>query len=105
MAEKAESVDRRILKTRLALRDALLALLATKSWDEISIQEICHQANVGRSTFYLRYQGKEDLLEESLNDLRDFLIANTKHSGNKEFTTLHGLLEHIAEQRAVFKAV
>ena len=100
-------IDRRIAKTRLALRDAMLALLRTRGWDEISIQEICDQANVGRSTFYIHFSGKDDLLVESLNELRIALsAAGTRGSLTEqplEFMT--GLLAHMVEQRQVFKTV
>lgn len=105
MRKPVKLIDRRIAKTKLALRDALLSLLVVKHWDDISILEICEHANIGRSTFYLRYQSKDDLLTESLNDLRDFLIANSEPAHKSGFGFLRGLLEHIAEQRAVFKAV
>ncbi|HEX2584672.1 MAG TPA: TetR/AcrR family transcriptional regulator [Steroidobacteraceae bacterium] len=105
MSKRSASIDRRVVKTKLALRDALLALMSTRSWDDISIREICDRANVGRSTFYLRYQSKEDMLADSLETLRNFLLSTAAESGRKEFPFLRGLLEHIAEQRAVFKTI
>lgn len=99
--------DRRIAKTRLALRDALLSLLAERGWDELNIQEICDQANVGRSTFYIHYRGKEDLLAESLNDLRDALRATKpdKAAAQPPLAFMPGLLAHMVEQRQIFKTV
>lgn len=99
--------DRRVARTRLALRDALLALLAEKGWDELSVQEICDRADVGRSTFYLHYQSKEDLLSEGLNDLRDALLASAAagRAAASRFAFLPGLLAHMLENRAVFRTV
>ena len=105
MSKPTREIDRRIVKTKLALRDAMLTLMASKGWDELSIQSICDQANIGRSTFYLHYQGKDDLLSESLNDLRDYLVSQPPGSGGIGFGTLGGLLDHMAEQRDVFRAV
>ncbi|MFZ6876102.1 TetR/AcrR family transcriptional regulator [Undibacterium sp. Di27W] len=104
----AETVpDRRVLKTRLALRDALLSLLTEHGWDELSIQEICERANVGRSTFYLHFDSKDDLLSESLNDLRDALTIATATDGapQQPFAFLSGLLAHMEENRRVFRNV
>ncbi|MFZ6747003.1 TetR/AcrR family transcriptional regulator [Undibacterium sp. JH2W] len=104
----AETVpDRRILKTRLALREALLSLLTEHGWDELSIQEICERANVGRSTFYLHFDSKDDLLSESLNDLRDTLtVASATNGGQQQsFAFLPGLLAHMEENRLVFRNV
>lgn len=62
-------IDRRILRTRQALREALLTLLNEKDYDEITVEEITDRANLGRATFYLHYKDKEDLLLEEFNDL------------------------------------
>lgn len=98
--------DRRIAKTRLALRDAMLFLLPERGWDELSIQEICDQANVGRSTFYVHYRGKDDLLVESLNDLRNALSTAAPGGPlNRPLAFMNGLLAHMVEQRQVFKTV
>lgn len=101
------SEDRRIARTRLALRDALLALLSEKGWDELNVQEICDRANVGRSTFYLHYQSKEDLLSESLNELRDMLRSTSADGtpAGSRFVFLPGLLAHMFENRAIFRTV
>ena len=97
--------DRRILKTKTALRDAMLALMVPRGWDEMTIQEICDKANVGRSTFYLHYQSKDDLLLEGMNDLRDTISAQTVETEAADFHFLSGLLDHMDQQREVFKAV
>lgn len=104
MTDTPTETDRRVLKTKAALRDAMLSLMAPKGWDELSIQEICNAANVGRSTFYVHYQSKDDLLAESLNDLRDQLALHATAAGGPGLQFLPGLLAHMAEQRAVFKA-
>jgi AcrR family transcriptional regulator len=104
MTEPKPEPDRRVLKTKTALRDAMLALMAPKGWDDITIQEICDLANVGRSTFYVHYQSKEDLLAEGLDGLRDMLIAQSSEIVGPNFQFLRGLLDHMAKQREVFKA-
>ena len=66
-------VDRRILRTRISLRNALLMLIKEKDFDFISVEEITDRANLGRATFYLHYKDKEDLL---LDEFRE--IASTR---------------------------
>jgi AcrR family transcriptional regulator len=61
--------DRRIQRTRQALRTALLQLIKEKGYDAISIEEITERANVGRATFYLHYKDKEDLLLEEFSEM------------------------------------
>jgi AcrR family transcriptional regulator len=66
--------DRRSQRTQQALMDALIALLAVKHYDEISIIDISDRANVGRSTFYAHYQTKDDLLKCGFERVLDMLI-------------------------------
>lgn len=62
-AEKSP-LDPRIRRTREMLRDALIALLDSKPFDSISIQEIAERATVNRATFYAHYPDREALLED-----------------------------------------
>lgn len=66
---KHNKTDRRIQRTRQALRTALLELIKKKGYDSISIEEITEHANVGRATFYLHYKDKEDLLLEQFSEM------------------------------------
>lgn len=66
--------DRRRIRTRKLLRDALIELILKKGYDAVTVQDITDRANLGRATFYLHYQqGKEQLLMESLRDMFDDL--------------------------------
>ena len=56
----------KIEKSRILLKQALLHLLLEKSYSSISIQELCKEAKVGRSTFYNHYHDKRDLLESTV---------------------------------------
>lgn len=66
--QKKNKTDRRIQRTRKALRNALLDLIKNKDYDSISVEEITQQANLGRATFYLHYKDKEDLLVDEFNE-------------------------------------
>jgi AcrR family transcriptional regulator len=57
-----EKTDRRVQRTRQMLRGALVQLIKEKGYDMVTIQDITERANLGRTTFYLHYQTKEDLL-------------------------------------------
>ena len=54
--------DRRTRRTRQLLRGALLALLKEKRYEAVSVQDIIERADVARSTFYVNYIDKDDLL-------------------------------------------
>lgn len=68
---KSNRADRRVQRTRKALRTALLNLIKEKGYDSLSIEEITQQANVGRATFYLHYKDKEDLLLEQFSEMQN----------------------------------
>lgn len=104
MTDAKPEQDRRVLKTKALLRDAMLALMAPRGWDEMTIQEICDKANVGRSTFYVHYRSKDDLLLEGMNDLRDMISAQAAEAEGSGFHFLAGLLAHMDQQHEVFKA-
>lgn len=55
--------DLRVIKTRKAIVDSFLALLAQKSFEEISVTEICRGAQCSRNTFYLHFPYKEALYD------------------------------------------
>jgi hypothetical protein len=57
-----EKQDRRTRRTRQRLRDAFVALLKEKRYEDISVQDIIERADVACSTFYVHYVDKEDLL-------------------------------------------
>ncbi|WP_026961627.1 TetR/AcrR family transcriptional regulator [Alicyclobacillus herbarius] len=68
-------VDRRVLKSREAIKQAVLELMSEKSFDDITIQDIADRANVNRGTIYLHYADKFDLLdkiiEEHIEEMRN----------------------------------
>ncbi|GAA1615616.1 TetR/AcrR family transcriptional regulator [Catellatospora bangladeshensis] len=62
--------DRRVRRTRRALLDALLALMADKPFDAITVADVIDRADVGRSTFYNHYTDKAGLLADGLAAFR-----------------------------------
>lgn len=55
-------LDRRVQRTQQLLQRALTELIRDRGYDAITIQDIVDYANVGRTTFYLHYVSKDDLL-------------------------------------------
>lgn len=110
MAEKKK--DRRIERTRQLLLQALFSLIQDKGFDAVTVQDIIDRANVGRSTFYVHFVDKEDLLVQAM----DPFSANLKErqrkalrevgaSDQRAFAFSHELFSHADGHRDVFRAV
>jgi AcrR family transcriptional regulator len=70
-----EKIDRRVRKTRRALREAMENLIAEKGYDQVTIEELTERADIGRTTFYLHYSAKQDLLLEQFDELLGQLVG------------------------------
>ena len=79
--------DRRILRTRKMLWEALIALIQDKDYSEITIQDIADRANVNRVTFYLHYRDKQDFLVQSMDVIFNDLISKITPLTGENFRT------------------
>ncbi len=75
--------DRRIQKTQKALREALTSLIGEKPYDDIAVKEILDRANVGRSTFYMHFRDKDELLLSGIHDIIGAVQSPTQASSGK----------------------
>ena len=60
--------DKRILYTKMALKQALLKSLKEIPYEKTGIVSLCETAQISRSAFYLHYNGIDDLMEEIINE-------------------------------------
>jgi AcrR family transcriptional regulator len=67
--------DARALRSREALRGALLALIEARPLDQISIRDITVAAGVSYPVFFRRYASKEELLEDIATEEVRHLLA------------------------------
>lgn len=105
---KSPSLDRRIQRTRQLLRDALFALIVERGYEAITVQDITERANLGRTTLYLHYRDKEELLQASLKALIGELRQEVEPSG--ETTCPYHrrsirVFEHVAHQKHLYRAL
>lgn len=68
-------MDRRVVKTRQILQDALLSLLREMPIEQVEIQAITERANTARVTFYRHYGTKEELLLDALENFYEEMKA------------------------------
>ena len=105
-------IDRRSEKTRRALGQALMSLIVRKGYDVISVQDILDEADVGRSTFYAHFTGKDDLFRKGFARLREDLrrsIATPPPPDDSGAATplrfSRAMFEHALDYADVFRAL
>lgn len=64
----SSSKDARAVRSGQALREALLALLERKPFEQITIRQICAEAGVHYATFFRHHPTKESLLDDIATD-------------------------------------
>ncbi len=99
--------DQRVRRTHERLGSALVALIQEKSIDDVTVQEVLDRASVGRSTFYLHFRDKNDLL---LSQLEKFLeMMSSALSARKEkslrVVPVAEMFEHIGSQNKMYRAL
>ncbi len=75
---KQQGMDKRILKTKNRLKNALILLLQEKKLEDISVVELSKSALINRKTFYLHYQEVSSILLEIENNLSNSLYLIIK---------------------------
>lgn len=74
MSKKEQSA---LTKTRLF--ETALSLFKQRSYDEFTVSQICQAAGVAKGTFYVHYQGKEDIIHDSYySDMGKFVLDHYK---------------------------
>ena len=59
------------VRSQHMIADALFSLMKRKSFQQISVTEICEEAAIGRKTFYRNFELREDVIDFKL----DFMLA------------------------------
>jgi AcrR family transcriptional regulator len=94
--------DRRVARTRDALKKAFVDLLLSKGYAATSVHDIAERANVGRSTFYMHFRSREDLLHACLARPSTALADLVDDAAPEP---LLPLLAHFKEQRRRNRAI
>ena len=78
MNEPNTKVDRRVLRTKQQIRQALIDLLAEKNEKDISVRELAQRAGINRGTFYIHYKDIHDLVEQLVEEATEKLLGVCK---------------------------
>ena len=78
-------------KTALRMDEALIALLEKKDLEYITVKEICEEADVNRSTFYLHYETVGDLVDETTEMINKRFLSYFPQNERDISDALNGL--------------
>lgn len=56
-------MDKRVIKTKKAIRQAFISLRQNKPIEKIYVENLCREALINKSTFYRYYRDIYDLVE------------------------------------------
>ncbi len=83
-------------RTLISLQQAMLTLLAEKSFEEIAVQALCEKSMLPRATFYNYFDDKYDLLEYCFMTLHKQIDSGYQEANNCE-KRLNALLENFID--------
>jgi AcrR family transcriptional regulator len=105
--KRRRQVDERIRRTRARLGSALVALIHEKAFNDVTVQEVLDRASVGRSTFYLHFRNKNDLLLSQLEMFLDTMsttLSNSKEESHRVLPVAE-MFSHIGGQNKIYRAL
>jgi AcrR family transcriptional regulator len=103
-ADKTGTIDRRVRRTRALLQDALIALIPERGYAAITVEDICEKANIGRSTFYTHYAGKDELRSATI-DAHLHLLSDRRPSADLDKSHLFAFSLPMFEHAHAFRSL
>ncbi|HJZ49786.1 MAG TPA: TetR/AcrR family transcriptional regulator [Roseiflexaceae bacterium] len=92
MVATSSRIDPRVKRTRKLLLDAFMGVIAEKSFDEITVQDITARATVNRATFYAHFVDKyalvDELIREGFTQMLQQCMATPAHSTEEQVRRL-----------------
>ena len=96
MVQKPETkTDRRVMYTKMFLKESLLELMKEKPVDKITPTELCRKANINRNTFYSHYYTPRDVLSEIETEFSTQIIDSLQNQFTSEDIAISDMLNEI----------
>ena len=86
--------DRRVKRTKKALRDCLFKLLEEKSVDEVTVKELTAMADINRSTFYFYYKDIDDMIIQIQDEIYSVFERDVIRTAG-EFNTRDDFVQYL----------
>lgn len=96
--------DRRVQKTRTAIREAFASLVMEKEYQHLTVSEIAKRANIDRKTFYLHYENIDGIMgemeEKAAQSLIMILEVNDFFDNSFDIGILYPALNSLVDENA-----
>ncbi len=103
------NLDARARRSREALLKAMGELMIERGYDRTSIQHLLDRADVGRATFYAHFESKEDLLAQSIDGLKQWLLQQWRARQARDPDVVLGFslgfFLHVDSHRRIYDAI
>ena len=90
-------MDMRVVKTRRAIRNALIELAEEKEVDKITVKELCERAEISKPAFYSHYGNIYDVVDEIENEVVQKVCDQMAHRSIDDIA-LPAMLRELGEQ-------
>lgn len=90
-------MDMRVVKTRRAIRNALIELAEEKDVDKITVKELCERAEISKPAFYSHYGNIYDVIDEVENEVVQRVCDQMAHRSIDDIA-LPAMLRELGEQ-------
>jgi AcrR family transcriptional regulator len=101
--------DRRIRRTKEALRRAFVALVLERGYTPVTVEDIVAAADVGRATFYTHFKDKEALYDHVVDDilegLRSRLAPIDRQDAGFTGVPVMELFRHASEEPDTYRLI
>ncbi|WP_067828768.1 TetR/AcrR family transcriptional regulator [Nocardia inohanensis] len=102
--------DRRVRRTRRALRDALVSLSVERGYANVTVEDITERADLGRATFYTHFADKDALLDSVVGDVIAELNARLEPLADLDGVGFTGkpvleVFRHALEERDTYRVI
>ena len=96
----------RVRRTKILLREALIALIEERGFEALTIGELTERAMVSRAAFYRNYQDKYDLVEQIFEEAMSALLNAVGELGSEHPPEIWvTFFEHIAQYERLYRVL
>ena len=103
--QNLRELDQRIRRTHERLGTALVALIQERPIDDVTVQDVLDRASVGRSTFYLHYRDKDDLLLSQLEMFLEMMSTalSVREEKSNRVAPVAEMFAHIGHENKIYR--